>query len=405
MKNIFKSSLLLLLSICLFTACEDDNDSNPVLQQPTTSSFKLNTPSYAATAIDLATSTEIPFTWSQPDYGFPVAAQYQLQVSIADSWTISTDEADADESGATKADYATIEDIFSQAKGTLNAAKLAKALQQIAGWAQDAVPAEQEIKVRVMSVLAGAETIYSNVVTVKTIPYYVELKDAAPVLWYLVGSCIGDGSWGNGADKIGTGLIPLMTIAGEEYDKATGTGKISYTGYFPAGGQFKMVQIPGNWDIQKNFNSFAGIDATLFEGNSDGNVCIKDGAQGYYTITLDTKSGDVSIAPYTATTPNVFTSMAMPGGQNGWDAAAGNVMSPTFTYDGAENHLWTTQLVLDADNELKFAANGGWDYNWGATEFPYGAGTQNGANIPAKAGNYTVFLNDITGQYMFIANE
>lgn len=402
MKNILKSTLLLLCSICLFTACDDDNDSNPTLQQPTT--FTLNTPSYAATAIDLATSIEIPFTWSQPAYGFPVAAQYQLQVSLTDSWTISTDEAAADESGATIADYATIEDIFSQAKGSLNAAKLAKALQQIGRWPIDAVPAVQEIKVRAMSALAGAENVYSNVVTIKAIPYYVELKDAAPVLWYLVGSCIGDGSWGNGADKIGTGLIPLMTIAGEEYDKATGTGKISYTGFFPAGGQFKLIQVPGSWDAQKNFDSFAGIDTNLFEGNSDGNVCIKDGAAGYYTVTLDTKSGDIAIEPYTATEPRVFSSIAMPGGHNGWDAA-GNAMNSTFTYDGAENHLWTTQLTLDADNELKFAADGAWDFNWGATEFPYGAGTQNGANIPAKAGSYTVFLNDITGQYMFIANE
>ena len=123
MKNIFKSSLLLLCGVCLFTACEDDNDSNPTLQQPTT--FVLNTPAYAASAIDLATSTEIPFTWSQPDYGFPVAAQYQLQVSLTESWTVSTDQAAADESGATVADYATIEDVFSLAKGSLNATKFA----------------------------------------------------------------------------------------------------------------------------------------------------------------------------------------------------------------------------------------------------------------------------------------
>ena len=31
MKNIFKSSLLLLCSVCLFAACADDNDSNPTL--------------------------------------------------------------------------------------------------------------------------------------------------------------------------------------------------------------------------------------------------------------------------------------------------------------------------------------------------------------------------------------
>lgn len=401
MKNIFKSSLLLMCSVCLFTACDDDNDSNPTLLKPT--EFVLNTPAYAASAVDLATSTEIPFTWSQPDYGFPVAAQYQLQVSITDEWNVSTDEAAADESGATVADYATIEDIYSETKGALNATKLAKALVQIAQWDAESVPAIQTVNVRAISVL-NADTVISNTVDITVIPMYVELKDAAPHLWYLVGSCIGDGSWGNGADKIGTGLIPLMTIAGEEYDKATGTGKISYTGYFPAGGQFKLIEVPGSWDAQKNYDSFTGIDEALFETNSDGNVVIKEGAGGYYTVTLDTKSGDITIEPYTATTPRVFSAITIPGGHNGWDVS-GDAMAATFTYEGAENHMWTTQLTLDADYEIKFAADNAWDFNWGATEFPYGVGTQNGSNILAKAGSYTVFLNDITGQYMFIANE
>ena len=69
-----------MLSVGLFAACADDNDSNPVIGSPST--FNLNTPSYAAIPVDLATSTELPFTWSQPDYGFPVAADYQLEASI-----------------------------------------------------------------------------------------------------------------------------------------------------------------------------------------------------------------------------------------------------------------------------------------------------------------------------------
>jgi len=78
-------------SVGLFAACSDDNDSNPTLQQP--SSFVLNEPGYAAQAINLANSTELPFTWSQPDYGFPVEASYDLQVSISGNFTVSTDQA------------------------------------------------------------------------------------------------------------------------------------------------------------------------------------------------------------------------------------------------------------------------------------------------------------------------
>ena len=65
MKNIFKSTLLLLSTVFLFAACADDNDSNPTLLKPTT--FVLNETPYATSVIDLATSTGIPFTWNQPN--------------------------------------------------------------------------------------------------------------------------------------------------------------------------------------------------------------------------------------------------------------------------------------------------------------------------------------------------
>ena len=172
MKKIFKSTLLLLCGVALFTACADDNDSNPTLQSPTT--FKLNTPAYAAMSTDLATSSSLAFTWSQPDYGFPVAAQYQLQVSLDGNYTISVEEAEADETGTTKANYATIDATFTEAKGSIDAADVAKAMQQIAQWEPNQVPATQTLYVRATSTLVGS-TIYSNTVQLKTIPYYIDL--------------------------------------------------------------------------------------------------------------------------------------------------------------------------------------------------------------------------------------
>ncbi len=63
----------MLLSMALvFTACEDDRDSNPTLVQPTT--FTLNNP--VNTLVDLEISTAIPFAWSQPDFGgWPAACE------------------------------------------------------------------------------------------------------------------------------------------------------------------------------------------------------------------------------------------------------------------------------------------------------------------------------------------
>ena len=398
MKNIIKSTLLLLCSVCLFTACEDDLDHNPVLQSPT--SFTLNTPGYAEMATDLSTSTSLPFTWSQPDYGFPAAAQYELQVSTKNDWTISDEQANADESGNTIPTYVTVGTPTGVCSTAIDAAEMAKAIQKMEQWPEDQVPSSQKLYVRALSTLAG-NTIYSNIVEINTVPYYVELKDAAPLLWYAVGNFIG-GGWGNGTDQIGNGLMPMFPAKDAEFDKKTGTGIIDLTFYVPEGGQFKFVQIPGNWDIQKNYESFFGSgDNEYFESNSDGNLCLKAGKAGFYTATFNTATDEVSIEPATEVKGTQYQTMGMPGDYNGWDAGGNQMTLCPVKADGI-SHIWMLNYSFDGCL-LKFAANGNWDVNWGGTGFPYGVGVQNGSNIPVTAGEYTVFLNDLTGQYMFIS--
>lgn len=81
MKNIFKTGLMLLCAAGLFAACEDDNDSNPTLQMPT--SFTLNTPAVSANnVVDLANSSTVNLTCTQPDYGgMPLQVQYTIEMS------------------------------------------------------------------------------------------------------------------------------------------------------------------------------------------------------------------------------------------------------------------------------------------------------------------------------------
>lgn len=80
MKNIIKSALLLVLGLGVFTACNDDNDDNPVVKSPTT--FVLNESPLAASPIDLENSNTIQLTCSQPDYGFPASTTYTVEVSL-----------------------------------------------------------------------------------------------------------------------------------------------------------------------------------------------------------------------------------------------------------------------------------------------------------------------------------
>jgi hypothetical protein len=103
------------------------------------------------------------------------------------------------------------------------------------------------------------------------------------------------------------------------------------------------------------------------------------------------------------------TQVGLIGEFNGWGADV------VMTQDSQIPDLWTVSISFvpaDAggDNivDTKFRANGAWDINWGAADFPTGIGTQNGANIPvlidptAPSTNYFVTFNSATGAYNFI---
>ena len=384
----------MLLSMALvFTACEDDRDSNPTLVQPT--SFTLNNPVNAL--VDLAESTGIPFAWSQPDYGgWPAAVEYQLEISPTNSWTVSTDEAAADETGATIADYAILPSVFASCTGEMSATDLAKALVSICQWQEGNVPEKQTVYVRCKAATAGAQTIFSNVVSLDVNPYYIELADAPIEIWYLVGNEIGSKSWDNSAGAVGAGgLIPMYPIMGNEYDARTGQGEIEYVGYFHADQGFKLIKVPGSWDEQW------GQGSDGYVKNDGGSSDFKLTADGYYRIRLNTATDELVIEPYEGV-PGVYEMIGMPGAYQDWNPAE-NLMNGMST--SVENHDWYLLNVTYGDTELKFAANGAWDVNWGDTNFPYGIGTGGGPNIPVKAGTYNVFFNDILGTYNFVPVE
>lgn len=383
---------MLLLGIALFTACADDNDSNPTLQLPTT--FKLNTPSYATLTTSLGTSTQLPFTWSQPDYGFPAAVEYQLQVSLDGNFTTSVEEAEADESGATKANYATIDATFKEAKGVLEAEAIDKAMMQIAQWEENSVPSTQDVYVRASATTPGTEAIYSNVVKISTIPYYIELSDSPIDIWYLIGADIADGSWGS---DIAKSIIPMQAIEGEEYDKKTGTGKIQWIGYL-AGGGFKLKHYPDNWDYQwgqgDSFGSFVENDG------GSGNISVPEA--GVYKVVLDTKAHQLTVEKYEEAV-SVFSGMAISGSFNEWGDTEMTACNPN-----AENHDWYIVQHLDAGAEIKIKQAGSWDYNKGGafvteTTGMYAFGVTNGDNLwISETADYMIIFNDITGFIRFI---
>ncbi len=76
----------------MFTACSDDNGSNPTANIAP-SEFVLNTPAVAENYIELTDTTTISFTWSEPDFGYSALATYRFQVGVVQNdGTIKWDE-------------------------------------------------------------------------------------------------------------------------------------------------------------------------------------------------------------------------------------------------------------------------------------------------------------------------
>lgn len=422
MKNKYMMGALLLGIISLFASCSDDNDSNPTLIQPT--EFTLNTPEYINSTIDLEKSTGLELTWSQPKYtadNAPINATYEVQVSPTNNFTVSTDEAAADESGEKVPDYAVLSNTTQKCDISASAEEMDKALVKILKWTEADVPAEQEMYVRVNAYILEdtkrLNPVASNSVKLNVKPYYIELKDAVPTMWYLVGNMFG-AKWAN--DKnIGVDALPMFLKPNFSYDKKTGAGEIEYTNYFLTGDYndkaecdgagFKILPSDFNWDYSMNAilnNEISAKKGTIENrnGGADGGHIVAAEA-GYYTITINTADNTAKMEKYEGNVTNygniqIATSLD--------DFASDTPMLP-YNTEGVENHAWYYVMEVPAGKTVsfKFKIAGSWDTNWGYGAADgainmYGKCEANGHNIGLAEGKYVISFNDITGSFSIV---
>ena len=418
MKNKYIIGALLVGIISLFASCSDDNDSNPTLIQPT--EFKLNTPEYVNSTIDLEHSTGLGLTWSQPKYtadNAPINVTYEVQVSPTNTFTVSTDEAAADESGEKVPDYAVLSHTTQLCKTSASAEEIDKALEKILKWTEDNVPAEQEMYVRVNAyILEGTShlnPIASNSVKLNVKPYYIELKDAVPTMWYLVGNMFG-GKWA-GDKSIGVDALPMFLKPNFSYDKKTGAGEIEYTNYFltdefdekaeSAVAGFKILPSSFVWDYSMDGGGKLK-DNIAYRGstNSDGGHILA-GADGYYTITLNTADNTAKMVKYEGNVTNYGTIQIATSLD---DFASDTPMLP-YNTEGVENHAWYYVMEVPAGQTVsfKFKIAGSWDTNWGYGKADgdinmFGKCEANGHNIGLTEGKYCISFNDITGAFSIV---
>lgn len=405
--------------ISLFASCSDDNDSNPTLIQPT--EFKLNTPEYANGLIDLEKSKELNFTWSQPKYtadNAPLNVTYEIQVSPKNSFNVSADEAANDDTGEKVADYDILSPTTQYCNASITAEEIDKSLVRVLKFKENEVPAEQEVSIRINAYIVEGNKrlnpITSNTVTFKAKPYYVELKDATPIMWYLVGNMFG-GKWGDNKESIGKENLPMFLKPNFRYDKKTGTGEIEYTNFFltdefndkaeSAVAGFKILPSSFVWDYSMDGGG-KQKDNIAYRGstNSDGGHILA-GAAGYYTITLNTANNTAKMEKYEGNVTNYGTIQIATSLD---DFASDTPMLP-YNTEGVENHAWYYVMEVPAGQTVsfKFKIAGSWDTNWGYGAADgainmYGKCEANGHNIGLAEGKYVISFNDITGSFSIV---
>jgi starch-binding outer membrane protein SusE/F len=412
MKKIFSYALMMIATMVAFTSCESDQDSNPTLVTPT--EFTVNNPSVGDALVDLAKSESVQLSWSQPKFttmNAPLTVQYQVQLSTTGNFTKQYyDESDDNAS----ADFIAIDETSTSCKVDVPTKDIAKCLQKLTRWAEDAVPAEQKVSVRIRAFVANAsmETlseVCSNVISFNAVPYYVELKDAVPTMWYLVGNMFG-GKWGS---DIGVDALPMFLIPDYDYDKKTGAGEIEYTNYFLTGDYnssaengeagFKIQRADFNWDYSMNADGATKGTIINRNGGADGGHIVASEA-GYYTITLNTADNTAKMVKYEGEVKDYGT-IQITGSFNGW------VDAPMLPYntEGVENHAWYYVMDVPAGDpiQFKFKIEGSWETNWGYGAADgdinmYGKCDAGGKNIGLAEGKYVISFNDITGSFSIV---
>lgn len=352
MKKILKSALLIMMGLVMFTSCEDDNDSNPIVKTPT--EFHLNTPALAATNIDLTNSSAIVFTCSQPNYGFPASTMYKVQVSLKEDMT----------------DFVELDQSFPNTVCSVDAAILASTLTTMelnAGKSEADFPMDVKVYVRMRAYMTTdtgspvADTeILSNVTCLENVHLNYSLAPVTtPEHLYVVGGFCG-WDWGNSFE-----FVPV-------YDHPEMYWRMVWID--EAGVKINTAQ---EWDgNQKGYNDItvAGDLADKISSNDDGNICSTTPQWYLMVVTASVSGRDIK---YTVefNEPNVYLIGDTFGG---WDELmAGSkfdvpttmdadFVSPAFKADGEirayvkvpGNDWWHSEFMV-FNGEIAYRGKGG----------------------------------------------
>lgn len=182
----------------------------------------------------------------------------------------------------------------------------------------------------------------------------------------------------------------------------------SYTTLWTGSGSFKFFTEANNWDSA--FGAEKGSVAGAMSGDLASNV--SNGADNisapevgaYYTFTVDIVNMNFTWTKLSEQASKRYPTMNLSGDFNGWGIGGDGEMHESTP------HNWYVDITIASDGSLKFRSAENWDDgNWGGNgsvnigETNYGTAVFGGGNINVPAGKYKVYFNDITGQFLFLA--
>ena len=286
---------------------------------------------------------KVTFSWSAADFGVPTQVNYSLEAARA----AAPEAVVTITSGLTVTTAEITYDVLNQI--LFNDLKLAD------GVAED-------VTFKVGAKLGEYEKIYSNAITVSC--KVTAAEKVYPKLWVV-------GSYNGWAHDTSNQFI--FDFAGTD---AVYQGMIDF-GEDHASNEFKITG--GAWGTDEHsMNGAHDPEAktiSLVAGGGD-NINVYQ-AKRFYHLTFDralTLTADVS-----------FDQIGVIGGFNDWGADV------VMNFNKSKQRFYA-DVEFAADTEFKFRLDADWtiSYGLGADGF---LTSDNGANIPAKAGNYRVYLN------------
>lgn len=343
----------MITGLFLLASCETDNDSNPVLQEPT--QFVLNTPALASQTYDLEYTDVLTLTCTQPDYGYTAATTYNVQISLTEDF----------------ASYAQLASSYTSARMDVAASEIAPELTsmlQEAGHKEDEFPMTTPVYVRLKaSVATGLGEIYSNVIKLTMRTVYALPPVTVPEKMYVIGN-FNEWKWDTAPEMVPVNgavnkfwHLVYLDGAGVKFNSAT-----SWNGNQVGYGEFKTITDNAGANLADNGGNLAS------------------GNPGWYLVIVTTSVEEGSVVyDLNVEEPNVYLmGTVTPGGAFAELEAGtkfsvpttvnGEFVSPPFAHNSSGDggvrayvkidgyDWWKTEFIVGLDGDkISYRGNGG----------------------------------------------